>query len=345
MTIKELIEKWGGNYIIESRITDSDYKYTTEFLEKLSAEENEFIEDLKVVLNERYLGNAIIYTGNNRKKVLSFIGSYNFNWDSVFELVNNKVKSEPRSEVNTINNRLVDAGKELRGSLKWRLPVKKINVGSFKEEFVEELLVPGSDLRVKSEVIPIDPNSDEFKKPESFYKREVWITSGRRSAAYQVELSRRVNRSTVDNGSIITTSTVEYYQVGRSEIINQYKFDLNKLENVFNTTINKLKVNVTGTELVIGDTLEENLMEGIQVPIKKEDLDLIIEDIKSKSAPYIGDIIKKSIVQKEQNNYKFITIPYKGAKYYDKNFNILEIIKPSKFVELPTSINSTTALN
>jgi len=337
MTISELIEKWGENYIIETKIKDIDYRYASGYLERVKLEENEFIEDLKVVLQEYYLGSAIINVGSNVKKTLPFIGSYYFNWNLVFDLVNSNSSTASTIPIRNMNSYLIDAGTELRSSLIWKLPVKKINNGSFKGEFVEESLSAGSDLRLKSYIVPIDPDSAEFKNPVYFYKKYDWILPGSKQILYNVQLSRVNNY--VPGG-------IEYYQEGRYATIHQYIFKLRILEKALKDNIRALTVNIVGTELIIGNTLTEDLIGGIEVPVKKEDLTPIIEDIKLQSDPHIGDILKESKVMEENNNnYKFTTTPYRGARYYDKNFNILEIIKPSLFVESPTSSNNTETLN
>ena len=339
MTIEELIDKWGDLYIIESRIRDTDYEYETGYLERLSTQENRFIEDLKKALAYYYDGGIIIDTGNNRRKRLSLIEIDQYNWDSIFIRVNTNITSEPIQQVKNMIDLLKDAGKRLRGSFRWKLPSRVLDVGKFKGEFVEDQLIPGSDLRIKSNIIPLDPECQPYKNPDKFYARTNWITSRRRYERYEVKEDYSYYNYKTGMQDIKTRL------IDRTTILYQYRFNLKQLAADLRNTTNEMRVRISGIELKVGNLLTETLTNDIQIPSDPVEFDKIVEDNKNKTAEEIGDTLKRSDFRTEGNVSKYNVIPYENASYYDKNFNILEIIKPSKFVELPTSINSTTALN
>ena len=363
MTIEELIEKWGDFYRIENQISDLDfqYKYTTEYLNKMTKTDKDFFTDLESVMNTSFIGDATIKLDitNNPEIELELVGLINqqnpdgiieyFNWND-FEnnctrLDNNSNYRQGTSYLNAVLDSIkseVKKGEEhILPMLNWKINMDTITGdNNVKGKFITDELTIGSDVRMDRDIlsIPIDKTTgDPIVK--DLLNSGSWITTGsinKKYLARWVEYVRQ--RVPIIEGEEGIDGGYTYKQVPvdreeeRTQSISIITFNLQELKSIIADSIKKFKVDVVGTELILGPTQVEVNEYGNPLPVgntlpsdDKLRNDFILKII-GDSKKQIGETLKSFEIEDDGNNKSRLTvIPYVEARNYEKSIDIINI--------------------
>lgn len=357
MTIEELIQKWGDFYRIENLVSDRDfqYKYTVDYLNKMTQTDKDFFTDLESVMNTSFLGNAIIKLDitNNPEIELELVGLINqqnpdgivtyFNWDN-FEDYCSRLDDtgqyrDGRSYLINILNDIrseVEKGEEhILPMLNWRINMGRITGdNNFKGKFITDELTIGSDVRIDRDILSILTNKSTG---EPIVKKLLdggsWITTGDFNKEYLARWQDTVVEYNIDEDGWRTATYVKVDREElRTEFISRITFNLRALKSIISDTIRKFKVEVNGTELIVGPTQIEFNEYGNPIPtpntlpsddkLRNEFILKVVGDSKEQ----IGETFKSFKVEDVgPTKSKLTVVPYIEARFYEKSIDIINI--------------------
>ena len=357
MTIDELIQKWGDLYRIENQVSDTDfqYNYNVDYLNKMTQTDKDFFTDLESVMNTSFLGNAIIKLDitNNPEIELELVGLINqqnpdgivtyFNWDK-FEDYCSRLDDTGQyrngsSDLDPILNDIrseVEKGEEhILPMLNWRINMDRITGdNNFKGKFITDELTIGSDVRIDRDILSIPTNkSTGMPTVEKLLDGGSWITSGNFNKEYLARWQDTVVEYKIDEDGQKTTTEVNVeHEELRTEFISRITFNLRALKSIIDEAIKKFKVEINGTELMVGPTQIEVNEYGNPIPmtntlpsddkLRNEFILKVVGDSKEQ----IGETFKSFKIEETGNNESTLTvIPYIEAKIYEKSIDIINI--------------------
>ena len=394
MTVDELIQKWGEAYIIETQVSDKDfqYKYTVEYLNRVSAEDNDFLEDLKSVLVSFYIGNAVINAGTVVPTLeLEWIGQppnykgYNIedlDFNTFFSLITRKATSSTivDEKIALIRNEIMLAEKFISENLfNWTLDIKrtdsvqevsvsldsvqevsvsldsvqevsvsldvdpitiikKIDYGNFKNEWMTDMLTSGSDVRIKTDIVSAVTKQNGEPEVSDLFNGGEWLTKDNISREYLAKWKESVYTSTADPITGIATGSYMYVdmQENRREVVFRYVFNLLGIKTHLESTLNKIKIKITGTELIYGDPVVEDGVYGKYddnvkqwvgtLPSDDTERSLLISKLEQDAFPQIGETLKEYTITEGPDTTSLKIVPYIEGREYDKDFSISKII-------------------
>jgi len=394
MTVDELIQKWGEAYIIETQVSDKDfqYKYTVEYLNRVSAEDNDFLEDLKSVLVSFYIGNAVINAGTVVPTLeLEWIGQppnykgYNIedlDFNTFFSLITRKATSGNivDEKIALIRNEIMLAEKFISENLfNWTLDIKrtdsvqevsvsldsvqevsvsldsvqevsvsldvdpitiikKIDYGNFKNEWMTDMLTSGSDVRIKTDIVSAVTKQNGEPEVSDLFNGGEWLTKDNISREYLAKWKESVYTSTADPITGIATGSYMYVdmQENRREVVFRYVFNLLGIKTHLESTLNKIKIKITGTELIYGDPVVEDGVYGKYddnvkqwvgtLPSDDTERSLLISKLEQDAFPQIGETLKEYTITEGPDTTSLKIVPYIEGREYDKDFSISKII-------------------
>ena len=383
MTVDELIQKWGEAYIIETQVRDKDfqYNYTVDYLNRVSAEDNDFLEDLKSVLVSFYIGNAVINAGTVVPTLeLEWIGQppnykgYNIkdlDFNTFFSLITRKdtsgtivdrkvtqIKAEIKLAEKYISENLfnwtldikrtdsvqeasvsrTDSIQEASVSLDVDPIIKKIYYGNFKNEWITGMLTSGSDVRIKTDIVSAVTKQNGEPEVSDLFNGGEWLTKDNIGREYLAKWKERVYSRTTDPTTGMTTSSYEYVnkQENRRELVFRYVFNLLGIKTHLESTLNKIKIKITGTELIYGDPVVEDGVYGKYddnakqwvgtLPSDDTERSLLISKLEQDTFPQIGETLKEYTITEGPDTTSLKIVPYIEGREYDKDFSISKII-------------------
>ena len=394
MTVDELIQKWGEAYIIETQVSDKDfqYNYTVEYLNRVSAEDNDFLEDLKSVLVSFYIGNAVINAGAVVPTLeLEWIGQppnykgYNIedlDFNTFFSLITRKATSSTivDEKIALIRNEIMLAEKFISENLfNWTLDIKrtdsvqevsvsldsvqevsvsldsvqevsvsldvdpitiikKIDYGNFKNEWMTDMLTSGSDVRIKTDIVSAVTKQNGEPEVSDLFNGGGWLTKDNIGREYLAKWKESVYTSTADPITGIATGSYRYVdmQEMRMEVVFRYVFNLLGIKAHLESTLNKIKIKITGTELIYGDPVVEDGVYGKYddnvkqwvgtLPSDDTERSLLISKLEQDAFPQIGETLKEYTITEGPDTTSLKIVPYIEGREYDKDFSISKII-------------------
>lgn len=357
MTVEELIQKWGDFYRIENLVSNKDfqYKYTVDYLNKMTQTDKDFFTDLESVMNTSFLGNAIIKLDitNNPELELELVGLINqqnpdgivtyFNWDKFEEYCTRldaigqyrKGFSYLDFILNDIRSEVEKGEEHILPMLNWKINMDRITGdNNFKGKFITDELTIGSDVRIDRDIlsIPIDKSTG---KPivEKLLDSGSWITTGNIDKQYLAKWEETIQQATIDDFGYTTYTSVNVTREElRTEFLSRITFNLQALKSIIDEAIKKFKVEIKGTELITGPVQIEVNEYGNPLPmtntlpsddkLRNEFILKVVSDSKEQ----IGETFKSFKIEETGNNKSTLTvIPYVESRNYEKIIDIINI--------------------
>ena len=317
--------------------------------------DKDFFTDLESVMNTSFLGNAIIKLDitNNPEIELEIVGLINqqnpdgiieyFNWNEFERWCSRNLgganyrqgTSQLNIVLSNIKSEVTKGEKHILPMLNWKINMGKITGdNNFKGKFITDELTIGSDVRIDRDILSIPTNkSTGMPIVEKLLDGGSWITSGDFNKEYLARWQEKVVEYKIDEDGWKTSTYVDVEREElRTEFISRITFNLQALKSIISDTIKKFKVEINGTELMVGPTQIEINEYGNPIPtpntlpsddkLRNEFILKVVGDSKEQ----IGETFKSFKVEDVgPTKSKLTVVPYIEAKIYEKSIDIINI--------------------